>query len=310
MYSVNLYIDVQGREAEMILVVGSYGTGITVRVPRVPEAGETIGDSVVSIGHGGKSSNQAVTIARQGGQASIITAIGDDAFGESAKQLWEHEGVLHEGVKTVDGASMTGIIMVEPSGENRIAIASGALQELNPDHLDAHRDAFTAADVVVVCLEVPVATVEKAILLAKESGALVVLNPAPATTLRHEVIAKADYFIPNQSEYDFYVREGYSAPADQTLIVTQGSEGVLVRSGGEEHRVPSLRQDTVVDTTGAGDTFVGTFAAALDAGEDLISAIQRAVVASSLSVTVAEVIPSIPDRDTVDLALSEYLKNN
>ncbi|WP_109471893.1 ribokinase [Ornithinimicrobium cavernae] len=294
----------------MILVVGSYGAGITIRVPRVPDAGETISGSTLNIGHGGKSSNQAVTVARQGGQVSLLTALGDDAFADAARTMWTQEGVEHTRVKTSQGSTMAGVIVVEPSGENRIAIAPGVLDELTPEDLEAHREAFAAADVVVVCLEVPVATAERAITLARESGATVVLNPAPAASLHHDVIAMADYFVPNESEHEFYVREGYRAPATQTVIVTQGGDGVSVTTGDDSELLAPLIQDTVVDTTGAGDTFVGTFAAALDAGEELRTAVQRAIVASSLSVTVAEVIPSIPGRAAVDDALADYLQNN
>lgn len=294
----------------MILVVGSYGAGITVRVPRVPAAGESISGSAVNVGHGGKSSNQSVAIARQGGHASILTALGDDSFADSARTMWDEEGVERCGVKWTRGSTMTGIIMVEPSGENRIVIAPGALDAFTPKDLDAHRDTFAAADLVIVCLEVPVPTAERAIVLAKENGATVVLNPAPAAPLNHEVIAMADYFVPNQSEYEFYVRDGYQPPTTQTVILTQGGGGASITKADDTELVAALAQESVVDTTGAGDTFVGTFAAALEAGETLRKAVQRAVVASSLSVTIAEVIPSIPWRDTVDDALSVYLQIN
>lgn len=294
----------------MILVVGSYGAGITVRVPRVPEAGETIGGSTLSIGHGGKSSNQAVAAARQGARVSLLTALGDDAFARSARALWDEEGVEHNGVKSSNGSTMAGVILVEPSGENRIAIAPGVLDELTPGDLDAQRAKFAAADIVVVCLEVPGPTAERAITLAQECGATVILNPAPAAPLNHEVIAMADYFVPNQSEHEFYVRAGYRAPDSQTVVRTRGADGVEVTSGTSTQVFPPLPQQSVVDTTGAGDTFVGTFAAALDTGKELGQAVQRAIVASSLAVTVAEVIPSIPGRTTVDDALATYLHTN
>ncbi len=293
----------------MILVVGSYGAGITVRVPRMPSAGETLSGSSLAIGHGGKSSNQAVAAARQGGRVSLLTALGQDSFADSARQLWDQEGVDHSRVKTTEAATMAGVIMVEPTGENRIAIAPGALDELTPADLEDHREAFTAADLVVVCLEVPVPTAERAITLAKECGATVVLNPAPAAAMSHQVIAQADYFVPNESEHDFYVRAGYQAPATQTVILTQGPEGVQVSTGEQTRAYPPLLQESVVDTTGAGDTFVGTFAAALAAGADVEGAVQRAIVASSLSVTAEEVIPSIPERAAVDAALASYLQD-
>lgn len=293
----------------MILVVGSYGAGITLRVPRIPAAGETIGGSTLAIGYGGKSSNQAVTIARQGGEVHLLTAVGDDTFADAARAMWTQEGVGHSWVKTSPGSTMSGVIVVEPSGENRIAIAPGVLDELAPVDLDAHRDLFAAADIVVVCLEIPVSTAERAITLAREAGATVVLNPAPAAPLDHGVIAMADYFVPNQTEHEFYTREGYCAPSTQTVIVTQGCDGASITTADGTEILAPLPQPAVVDTTGAGDTFVGTFAAALDAGEELRMAVQRALVASSLSVTVAEVIPSIPGRDAVDGALAAYLKN-
>ncbi|WP_256839875.1 ribokinase [Ornithinimicrobium faecis] len=294
----------------MILVVGSYGAGIAVRVPRVPEGGETIADSTLNIGHGGKSSNQAVAAARQGASVSLLTALGDDAFAESARTLWDEEGIDHSAVKASSGSTMAGVIIVEPSGENRIAIAPGVLDDLTPDDLEQHRSLFAAADLVVICLEVPTPVVERAITLAKENDSTVILNPAPATSLSHEVIAQVDYFVPNQSEHEFYVREGYQALPTQTVVLTQGVDGATITTGDGTETLAPLPQPQVVDTTGAGDTFVGTFAAALDAGEDLRPAVQRAIVASSLAVTVAEVIPSIPGRAAVDDALTNYLHTN
>lgn len=290
----------------MILVVGSYGAGITVQLPRVPEAGETISGSTLAIGHGGKSSNQAVAISRQGGRAALITALGEDSFAQDARAMWDEEGVDHSGVKVVPGASMAGVIMVEPSGENRIVIAPGALDELTPEDLDERRAAFEAADLVVVGLEIPVATAERAITLAHDSGATVVLNPAPAASLRHDVLALADYLLPNETEHAFYAEDGYVAPEQQTVILTRGGQGARITRAGQTQDVAAHRQERVVDTTGAGDTFVGTFAAALDAGDEVEDAVRRAVVASSLSVTVAEVIPSIPGRAEVDAALATY----
>lgn len=239
----------------------------------------------------------------------ILTAIGRDPFGESAKALWATEGVGYERVKTVDSATMSGIILVEPNGENRIAIAPGALSELTPNDIDANVAAFSAAEIVVVCLEIPTETAERAITVAKEQGAVVMLNPAPAAALDQHVMAQADYFIPNQTEYDFYLAQGYAPPAGQTLVVTQGEDGVMIQCDQLAQQVAPFPQEKVVDTTGAGDTFVGTFAAAIASGLALVPAVQRAIVASSLSVTKAEVIPSIPDADTVDQKLSEYLKH-
>lgn len=295
----------------MIVVIGSYGAGITARVPRIPQAGETIADSVVKIGHGGKGSNQAVAMARQGACVEIVTALGADSFADSAKALWQEEGIAHQRVKIVDQSStMSGIIMVEPSGENRIAIALGALDELLAADIDAVEDVIANADLVVTCLEIPVPTVERAIQLAHKHGTPIMVNPAPAAQMDDEILALADYFIPNETEQEFYLQHGYEPPAEQVVITTRGADGVVVSHQGNTTHVPGFKQEHVVDTTGAGDTFVGNFAAGIDSGLSVLEAAQRAVVASSLSVTIEEVIPSIPTRSQVDDALTQYLTNN
>ena len=290
----------------MILVIGSYGTGITMRVPRIPEGGETVSGAQLSIGFGGKSSNQAVAARRQGAeQVELITAIGDDAFGRDAKKLWADEGVGAGGVVTVGGVStMAGGIFVEPSGENRIVIAPGALDHLTKAHLDSQADLFDRASVVVLCLEIPGEVVAHAIAMAKDRGVTIVLNPAPAAPLDPAAIAAADFFVPNESEFEYYAANGYERAPGQTLIVTQGASGVTVTGDSGVTRFSPLPQEMVVDTTGAGDTFVGTFAAAISAGREVADAVERAIVASSLSVTGNEVIPAIPDRETVDAELT------
>lgn len=295
----------------MIVVIGSYGAGITARVPRIPLAGETIADSVVTIGHGGKGSNQAVAMSRQGAAVEIVTALGKDSFADAATALWKAEGVAHQRVKFVDQTStMSGVILVEPSGENRIAIAPGALDELRAADIDAVEDVIANADLVVTCLEIPVPTVERAIQLAHKHGTPIVVNPAPAAEMDYEILAQADYFIPNETEQDFYLEQGYQPPAEQVVITTRGAEGVTITQQGQTTHVPGFKQQRVVDTTGAGDTFVGNFAAGIDRGLSVVEAAQRAVVASSLSVTIEEVIPSIPTRSQVDDALTQYLTNN
>lgn len=291
----------------MILFVGSYGAGMTVRLPRLPEAGETLGGCSMAIGHGGKSSNQAIAAARQGADVELITAVGDDSFGSAGQQLWDDEGIRHDAVKVAPTTTMSGIIMVEPNGQNRIAIAPGALDDLLPEDLDARRDSFAAADWVVVGLEIPAKTAERAIALAKECRANVILNPAPAVTVDLDRLQQVDVLVVNDVEHRFYARSGHRRPTQQTLIETLGEDGARLVTDAGDSTIPPLPQADVVDTTGAGDTFVGTLAAALDAGQELDAAARRAIVASSLSVTTQEVVPSIPDRDTVDAWLTTYL---
>ncbi|MDR2378544.1 MAG: PfkB family carbohydrate kinase, partial [Bifidobacteriaceae bacterium] len=141
-----------------IAVVGAYGVGMTVKCPRLPVLGETVLGSSFSQGPGGKGSNQAVAAARLGAEAVFLTAVGDDDFGREAKRLWAREGVDGSGVQVVPGQpTMVALILVEPSGDNRIVVAPGALDWLTPKRVRAFADQIAAADIVVVSMEIPLA---------------------------------------------------------------------------------------------------------------------------------------------------------
>ncbi len=291
----------------MITCVGSYGVGITFRVPRVPSRGETITGAQLAMGHGGKTSNQAIAAARQGASVSLVTVTGNDTFGENARRLWEDEGIDASDSITLEGSeTMAGMILVESDGANRIAIAPGALDHLTPALLEEHRGAIEQADVVVITLEIPVETAERAVKIAHDAGAVVILNPAPAAELSAQTIALADYFIPNETEYEFYSAQGYRRPVGQKLIVTRGSQGARLESDDGVHQFAPIEPDEpVIDTTGAGDTFVGAFSAAIDAKLPIDDCMNRAIAASALSVTVREVVPSIPREDAVTSLLKK-----
>lgn len=294
----------------MILMVGSYGAGISCQVNRFPEPGETVSGAHISIGHGGKTSNQAVAAARQGGDVSILSVLGRDQFADNALLLWQTEKIEASQVEIRDGRTMAGTIMVDAEGENRIAIDGGVLDDFSPTDIDRHVQLFEEASTVVLSLEIPPRTVERAITLAKERGAAVVLNPAPAKELDSVVLRQVDYLIPNETEYKFLLERGYVAPADQMLIVTLGKHGAQLHSGKDLRDFRPYVQKEVVDTTGAGDTFVGTFAAAIDRGDSVDNAIESAIVASSLAVTKAEVIPATPTADDVNENLTIYKDQN
>ncbi|MCW5950772.1 MAG: ribokinase, partial [Propionibacteriaceae bacterium] len=182
-----------------IAVVGSYGVGLTMRVNRLPAGGETLTDGVFSIGHGGKGSNQAVAAARLGAEVSFLTAVGADPFGTAACELWRDEGVRAI-VLTTGAATMVGVILVEPGGENRIVIAPGALAELSPADVDAFEDAIATADILVTGFEIPVPVARRALQLARRHGVRTLLNPAPAVPLDAELWELTDVLTPNQSE--------------------------------------------------------------------------------------------------------------
>lgn len=281
----------------MLLVIGSYGTGIALRVPKIPVPGETVGDGVLAMGHGGKSSNQAVAAARHGSQVELFTAVGKDEFGSSALEMWATEGIGHAAVKVVpDLKTMVGVILVDPEGENSIAIAEGALTGITVDDIDALDAQFDVADLAVISFEIPLEIIEAAVRKAHAHGKPVVLNPAPYKDIALEVLQLATYLIPNETEWAAVQARGYQRPAGQVLIITQGGNGVTVVTDTGEDAYPAMSGLSVVDTTGAGDTFVGVLSAGLDQGLDLPTAVRQAIAASGITVTRPEVVPAIPTR--------------
>lgn len=296
-----------------IAVIGSYGAGLTMRVPRVPVAGETLSGGSFASGHGGKGSNQAVAAARLGAQVSLLTAVGADQFGVAARELWAREGVDAAGVRTTTAsATMVGVILVDADGENRIAIAPGALDELTPADVAGFAERIADADLVVVSLEIPLPVALAALRTAHERGVRTLLNPAPAVALPDEAWAWIDVVTPNASEARVLTGRDPGDPAtgDElvdllrtryagTIVLTLGAEGALVDHDGRRTCVDPVTVARVVDTTGAGDAFTGALAVALACGDALTDAVRFAAAAGAHTVGVAEVIPALPYPDDV-----------
>ena len=273
-----------------VAVVGSYGVGLTVELDRVPEAGETVVGRTFRTDHGGKGSNQAVGAARLGAEVDLLTAVGDDAFGHAALELWREEGVRAEAV-VAPAATMCAPILVEPSGENRIVIVPGALEHLGPAHVDAFSGRIAAADVCVVQLEIPVWTALYALRVARAAGVRTILNPAPAPP--EPIEATCDYVTPNETEV------AAVGGVDATLVLTLGAQGA--RLGGE--LVPAFAAE-VVDTTGAGDAFTAAFAVALAEGLPDLEAVRWGCAAGAHMVEHAGVVPGLPTRAELEERLS------
>lgn len=292
-----------------IAVVGSYGAGLTMRVPKAPAAGETVSGGLFDSGPGGKGSNQAIGAARLGAEVSLLTAVGDDEFGRSARELWQREGVGAEHVVTAQAPTMVGFIMVEPSGENRIAIAPGALDELDASAVDAFRAEIASADVLVVSMEIPEEAVVAALRAGRETGTRTLLNPAPARPLPEECWPLIDVLTPNQTEAPVLLGlgDGHGLGDEQladalrertggTVVITRGGTGALVARSSGISTVPPHPARRVVDTTGAGDSFTAAFAVALAEGQPVEQAAEFAAVAGSHTVTIAGVVPALPTR--------------
>ena len=273
-----------------IAVVGSYGVGLTVELERMPEAGETVIGRRFRIDAGGKGSNQAIGAARLGADVDFLTALGDDAFGHEAIELWQREGVRAEVVLT-EAATMAAPILVEPNGENRIVVVPGALAELAPAHVDAFSDRIAAADVLVVQLEIPVWTALYALEVGRAAGVRTILNPAPAPG--EPIAPDCDYVTPNETELS-----GVAA-ARATTVVTLGDQGAELHG----ERIPAFPAD-VVDTTGAGDAFTAAFAVAIAEGRDEREAVRWGCAAGAHMVEHPGVVPGLPTRDELERRLA------
>jgi ribokinase len=274
-----------------IAVVGSYGVGLTFGIERAPERGETLIGTLFRTDHGGKGSNQAVGAARLGAEVTLLTAIGEDAFGDGAVELWAEEGVDATLVVRASLPTMTAAILVEAGGDNRIVIVPGALSTLTPAHVDAFAAQIASAEVLLVQLEIPVVTALHALEVGRQRGVRTVLNPAPAPP--SPIAPAADYLTPNESEA-FAVDK-----ADGTLVVTLGEQGARLRGT----QVPAFPAD-VVDTTGAGDAFCAAFAVALAEGATDTDAVRWGCAAGAHMVEHEGVIPGLPTRAQLEERLA------
>ncbi len=293
-----------------IAVVGSYGVGLTMRASRLPEPGETLLGGAFDQGPGGKGSNQAIGAARLGADVSLLTAVGDDEFGVAARRLWAAEGVDDSHVVVHPGAAtMVGFIIVEPNGENRIVIASGALDTLDEAAVESFRSEIAAADIVVVSMEIPLAAVMAALRVAREVGTRTLLNPAPAQPLPDDAWALIDVITPNQTEArilldvddgdDLDLAERLQKLTDAAVVLTRGGDGATIVDASGVTEVSAVRATAVVDTTGAGDSFTAALAVSLAAGDSLAVAARYAAAAGAHTVSIPGVIPALPTRDQI-----------
>lgn len=280
---------------------------LVTRASRLPRAGETLIGQSFSTVPGGKGANQAVASARLGAEVAMIGCIGSDAYGVQLRDALLAEGIDCQAVSRVDGSSGVALIVVDDSSQNAIVIVAGSNGELTPASLQAADAVLQAADVIVCQLEVPLETVGYALKRGRELGKTVILNPAPASgPLPAQWYASIDYLIPNESEATALSGvtvdslDSAKLAAAQLIkagaakvIITLGAQGALFSDGNRfEHlAAPNVK---AVDTTAAGDTFVGGFAAALAHGKSEAEAIRFGQVAAALSVTRAGAQPSIP----------------
>ncbi len=280
-------------------VVGSNMTDLVTMIDRLPEAGETLAASGFALGGGGKGANQAVAAAALGGDVVFVSCVGDDVFGRETVARLGARGVGTRHVRVVAGvASGVAPIFVSPDGENRILIVKGANDCLSPDDVDAAWPDLGGCALLLLQLEVPLETVYHVIARARDDGVPVLLNPAPATAaLSLDRIRSVAFFAPNQTELAILTGRPTATPGEaeaaaRTLvdagvggvIVTLGAAGALLVAADGTTAIPPVPV-RAVDTTGAGDAFIGAFAYHHAAGLAVAAALARAAAYAALSVT-------------------------
>ncbi len=294
-----------------IAMVGSANMDIVFSVERIPLPGETLLAESVARYPGGKGLNQAVAAARAGAATTFIGALGNDENGTELFSTMSDAGIDSRLVRHVSADTGQAFIVVADSAENTIIVASGANAELSV-LTDAEREAVTSAAVLLLQLELPLEAVIESAIAAHGAGTTVMLNAAPARELPDELIGALDYLIVN--EHEACVLGGTADLSDAShrlasrveyLIVTLGSEGSVIYQNGNQVALVAARTVVAIDTTGAGDTYCGAFAAAISEGQGVADAAAFATAAAALSVQVLGAVPSIPSRDRIEAMMAE-----
>jgi len=296
-----------------ICVLGSCNLDLTFRTSHLPKAGETLAGRSFQLAFGGKGANQAVMAARLGAAVSMVGRVGEDLFGESAIHNLQEMGVDVRHVRRTPGHS-TGVaaIVVDGQARNSILVVAGANGALTPDDARAAASAIQTADLLMCQLEVPVATTEEALRIAKAGGVRTILNPAPASPLSDDILSLADYCVPNETEIETLTGKAANTDAKAAkaamelrrrgsgvVLLTRGERGVLVADASGTNQVPSVKVEPV-DPTGAGDAFIGAFAVFLTEGWSLSDTVRRAACVAAMTVTRAGAQSSFPSRREVD----------
>ncbi|GAA3430436.1 ribokinase [Kutzneria kofuensis] len=289
-----------------VVVVGSANADVVVRVERRPGPGETVLGSDTVLAAGGKGANAAVAAALQEARVALLGAVGDDQHGELLRESMSGAGVQLDLVRTTDRPTGAAYITVTPDGENTIVVSPGANSAVDVDQVEAAKDVIAGAKVLLASLEVPLPAIERAVALANEAGTRAVLNLSPVAKLSRQTLAALDPLVVNEHEAQWLMDGATDLTklldlGPKSAVVTLGSRGALVieKHGTTEVESPRV---TAVDTTGAGDAFVGALITQLAAGDDLAAAARRAVRVAAVSVTRPGAQASYPTRGEVDSA--------
>jgi ribokinase len=296
-----------------IAVVGSANIDLTTFTDQFPKPGETIFGQKFDLGFGGKGANQAVAARLCGADVFMVARVGSDLFGPATIENFKKCGIDTTHVKQVAGLS-SGVapIFVESNGQNRILVVKGANEALKAADVDAAADMLRAADCIVLQFEIPLETVYYTIAFARKHGIRCILNPAPGQPVDMRALTDLDYFVPNESEAETITgvavrnvedakrcAEKLVAGSIRRVIITLGANGSLLAGRGVSEHVPPFAVNSI-DSTGAGDAFIGSFAVFLAEGVAEQEAVRRANLYAGLSTTGVGTQKSFYDRARFD----------
>jgi ribokinase len=296
-----------------IAVVGSANIDLTTFTEKFPKAGETIFGQKFDLGFGGKGANQAVASRLCGADVFMVARVGNDLFGPATIQNLKKLGIDATHVKQIEGVS-SGVapIFVEPNGQNRIWVVKGANDLLKPSDVDAAADLLKTVDCMVLQFEIPLETVYYSVSFARKNGIRCIVNPAPAQPVDMNALAGLDYFVPNESEAETITgmpvrnvdeakkcAEELLSGGVKRVIITLGANGSLLASREGMEHIAAFNVKSI-DSTGAGDAFIGSFAVFLGEGLPERESVRRANLYAGLSTTGVGTQKSFYDRARYD----------
>lgn len=301
-----------------VSILGIFVADTAYLAKRMPRIGETITGTGFSVGPGGKGSNQAVAAARAGGRVSFISKVGRDTFGDIALKTYAKAGVIPVVTQMDDMPTGAAFIYVnDTNGENAIIVYPGAAGTISIEDVEAARATIEASQVFVTQLEQPPAAALYALEIARAAGVTTVFNPAPIEPFPDAIYPLCDYIVPNETEAAAIVgfplvtlddarRAGdiLLAKGAGAALITLGERGVLFHTAARSEHLPAFAAGPVIDTTGAGDAFVGGFSSALSRGIPPVSAVRFGCATAGISVTRRGTAPSMPSLAEIEALLA------
>ena len=297
-----------------IFVVGSFVVGLTIRIPRMPVLGEGLIGDEFNMGPGGKGTNQAVAAARLGAEVGLLACIGDDLFSTVAEELFDQEGIDRNHVHSISGANTAvGFVHLVPSGDNWIVGHLGANLHMRPEHVEAAEQQIAACDIVLTQYEVPLEVVHRTLEIGRQHGRRTIWNPAPAQAVPRDLLKLVDVLTPNETELRILLELPPEDPTSNeelasrllemgvgAVVATLGDQGSLIVSADTIETVPAIPGISVVDTTGAGDSFNAALAVGLGNSLPLSDAVTQATCAGGYAVQHLGGVNGLPTREQLE----------